>query len=170
MTERWVVFDLIGVLAGPSWRQIATIDISRWEAFKRGQIPEAAFWDAEHAAAHRRALRFQRERLAYVKQLKARGTKICLATNFSGEWLRDLLAKSGETALFDAQVVSAEVKVAKPDPAFFAEVLRHAPAGSIFVDDQEPNCAAAARAGLRAVLAYPGCAVEDEVERLLSSP
>jgi HAD superfamily hydrolase (TIGR01509 family) len=165
--ERWVVFDLIGVLAEPSWREVAKVDIARWHALKLGQSPEAMFWDAELAAAYREVLSFRTDRRAFVERLKARGIKICLATNFSTEWLRDLLAKSAATTLFDARVVSAEVKVAKPDPAFFAEVLRHAPAGSIFVDDQEANCAAAARAGLRAILAYPGCGVEEEVERLL---
>jgi len=65
-------------------------------------------------------------------------------------------------------VVSAEVGVAKPDAAFFQEVLRRAPLGSIFVDDQRANCAAAKLAGLRPIFAYPGCPVEAEVERLLA--
>lgn len=170
MSERWVVFDLIGVLAEPSWREVAKVDAERWRAFKLGQIAEPAFWDAELAAAYRKVLGFRADRLAYVRRLKARGRRVCLATNFSGEWLRDLLARSGAGALFDARVVSAEVKVAKPDPAFFAEVRRYAPAGSIFVDDQEPNCAAAARAGLQAIFAYPGCGVEEEVELRLAQP
>jgi HAD superfamily hydrolase (TIGR01509 family) len=165
--ERWVVFDLIGVLAEPSWREIAPQAASRWRSFKLGESAEAMFWDAAHAAAYRKVLSFRSDRRAYVERLKARGLKICVATNFSGEWLRDLLLKSEAGALFDARVVSAEVKVAKPDPAFFAEVLCHAPRGSIFVDDQEENCRAAERAGFRVIFAYPGCAVEAEVERLL---
>ncbi len=167
MTDQWVVFDLIGVLAEPSWREIAPLDASLWRRFKLGALTEAAFWDAAHAAAYRRVLSFRRDRLGYVERLKGRGYKVCVATNFSGEWLRALLAKSGAEGLFDARVVSAEVRVAKPDPRFFAEVLRHATKGSVFVDDQKQNCEAAAQAGLRAVYAYPGCAVEDEVERLL---
>jgi HAD superfamily hydrolase (TIGR01509 family) len=164
---QWVVFDLIGVLAEPSWREIAPLDASKWRSFKLGGLAEAAFWDAAHAAAYRKVLSFRSDRLAYVKRLKERGYKICVATNFSGEWLGDLLSKSGASMLFDARVVSAEVKVGKPEPAFFVEVLRHVPGGSIFVDDQKSNCDAAARAGLRVVFAHPGRAVEDEVERLL---
>jgi HAD superfamily hydrolase (TIGR01509 family) len=165
--ERWVVFDLIGVLAGPSWREIVPEDTSKWRSFRLGESSEALFWDATHAATYREVLSFRSDRRAYVERLKARGLKICVATNFSAEWLDHLLAKSEAGALFDARVVSAEVKVAKPDPAFFAEVRRYAPRGSIFVDDQKENCAAAARAGLRAIWAHPGCAVEEEVERLL---
>ena len=168
MNERWVVFDLIGVLAGPSWREIGPEAAPRWRSFKLGEIDEATFWDAARAAAYRRVLDFRSERRAYVEELKARGRKICVATNFSGGWLRHLLSKSAAEALFDARVVSSEVKVAKPDPAFFAEVLRLAPLGSIFVDDQAQNCAAAERAGLRAIVARPGCGVEEEVERLFS--
>lgn len=167
MKERWIVFDLIGVLAGPSWREIAPQGASKWPSFRLGELSEAMFWDAAHAAAYRAALSFRSDRRAYVERLKARGFQICLATNFSAEWLRHLLAKSDAGALFDARVVSAEVKVAKPDPAFFAEVRRHAPRGSIFVDDQKENCAAAERAALRAIFAHPGCAVEEELEKLL---
>jgi HAD superfamily hydrolase (TIGR01509 family) len=167
VSERWIVFDLIGVLAEPSWREIATGGDDAWRSFKRGERAEALFWDAAHAAAYRRVLSFRRDRLTYVRALKARGYHICLASNFSREWLVALLAKGGAAGLFDAQVVSAEVGAAKPDPAFFDEVRCHAPPGSIFVDDQKANCDAAERAGLRAIFAYPGCSIEAEVERLL---
>lgn len=169
MTERWVVFDLIGVLAEPSWREITTAADHDWSAYRVGEIPESVFWSADLAAAHRKVLSFRGDRLAYLRSLKARGVRVCVATNFSGEWLDALLARSSSTGIFDARVVSSEIGAAKPDPAFFTEVLRHAPPGSIFVDDQKPNCDAAARAGLIAVLAYPGFPVQAEVDRLLSS-
>jgi len=167
VSERWIVFDLIGVLAEPSWREIATAHDSAWQTFKRGECAEALFWDAAHAAAYRKVLRFRSDRLAYVRALKARGYRICLASNFSREWLVALLAKGGAAGLFDAQVVSAEVGAAKPDPAFFDEVRCHAPRGSIFVDNQKANCDAAASSGFRPIFAYPGCPIEAEVERLL---
>jgi len=167
VNDQWIVFDLIGVLAEPSWREIATASREAWRSYKLGERAEAAFWDAAHAAAYRRAVGFRRDRLAYVRSLKARGYRICLATNFSREWLLALLAKGGAGELFDAEVVSAEVGVAKPDAAFFQEVLRRAPPGSIFVDDQKANCAAAKLAGLRPLFVYPGCPVDAEVDRLL---
>lgn len=169
MRERWLVFDLIGVLAEPSWREIAPTEGDKWRSYKRGERAEATFWDAAHATAYRKVLGFRGDRLAYVRALKERGVKICLATNFSPEWLGALLAKSDAGGLFDARVVSAELGAAKPDPAFWEQVLRHAPRGSIVVDDQQTNCDAAARAGFLVVFAYPGCAVEREVDRLLGA-
>jgi HAD superfamily hydrolase (TIGR01509 family) len=162
-----VVFDLIGVLAEPSWREFAPPGLETWPRLRAGEIPEGAFWSAAHALAYRRALCFRRDRLAYVERLRARGHRICLATNFHSGWLAALLEKSETARLFDAAVVSSEIGVAKPDPRFFAEVRRHAPADSVFVDDQKPNCEAAARAGLRPVHAYLGRDIEGEVERLL---
>lgn len=165
--ERWIVFDLIGVLAEPSWREIATFDWDAWRAYRRGEITEATFWDAAHAAAYRRVIGFRADRLSLVRALKAKGHRVALATNFSREWLSALLAKGGDFALFDAEIVSSEVGAAKPDPAFFAALTRRVPRGSIFIDDQKANCDAAVRAGLRAIFAYPGFSVEAEIDRLL---
>jgi HAD superfamily hydrolase (TIGR01509 family) len=165
VSDPWVVFDLIGVLAGPSWRAIAPEAADAWRSFKLGERPEAAFWDEGRAAAYREALSFHADGLALVRRLKQRGYRVCLATNFSAAWLDHLLAKAGARGLFDARVVSAEVKVAKPDAAFWDHVLRHAPRGSIFVDDQRNNCEAAARAGLEAIWAAPGGGAFEEVER-----
>jgi len=164
-----VVFDLIGVLAEPSFREIAPFDADRWRLFKLGLLREEAFWSAAHAAAYRRVLSFRGDRLAHLERLRARGYRVCLATNFSGAWLAALLAKSGAARLFDAAVVSSEIGLAKPDPRFFDELRSHAPAGSIFVDDQKRNCEAAARAGLRPIHAYPGRDIEGDVEKLLGA-
>lgn len=170
MSAEVIVFDLIGVLAEPSWREIVPPDIATWRRFRVGEIPESAFWSSAHAAAYRRVLSFRRDRIAYVERLRARGYRICLATNFFAGWLAALLEQREERAearLFDFLVVSSEIGAAKPDASFFAEVRRSAPAGSVFVDDQKSNCEAAARAGLRPVHAYPGRDIEGEVERLL---
>lgn len=166
MSVEVIVFDLIGVLAEPSWREIAPPDIATWHRLRVGEIPESAFWSSAHAAAYRRVLSFRRDRLAYLERLRARGYRICLATNFFAGWLAALLERR-EARLFDVIVVSSEIGAAKPDARFFAEVRRSAPAGSVFVDDQKSNCEAAARAGLRPVHAYPGRDIEGEVERLL---
>ena len=57
--------------------------------------------------------------------------------------------------LFDDIVCSAEVGIAKPDPAIYAlacERLRLPPSACVFVDDHEVNVRAAEAAGLTAVL------------------
>lgn len=56
--------------------------------------------------------------------------------------------------LFDDIVCSAEVGMAKPEPAVYrlaAERLGLPPEACIFVDDAEPNVAAAAAVGMRAI-------------------
>lgn len=61
----------------------------------------------------------------------------------------------GVVDLFDDIVCSAEVGLAKPEPAIYAlacERLGVAPAASVFVDDAESNVQAAEAAGLRGIL------------------
>lgn len=56
--------------------------------------------------------------------------------------------------LFDDIVCSAEIGTAKPDPAIYrlaADRLRLPPEACVFVDDSEPNVAAAVAVGMRGV-------------------
>lgn len=65
------------------------------------------------------------------------------------ERLRDGL---GIADLFDAVVCSAEVGMAKPEPAIYrlaAERLGLPPEACVFIDDHEPNVAAAGQVGMR---------------------
>jgi len=60
----------------------------------------------------------------------------------------------GLGGLFDVEIVSALVGLAKPDPAIFRlalERLGTAPEATIFVDDYPPNVAAAAALGIQAL-------------------
>jgi len=60
----------------------------------------------------------------------------------------------GLDGLFDVEVISALVGLAKPDPAIYQlalERLGTAPEATVFVDDYEPNVAAAAELGIRAI-------------------
>jgi putative hydrolase of the HAD superfamily len=60
----------------------------------------------------------------------------------------------GLGGLFDVEIVSALVGLAKPDPAIFGlalERLGTAPEATIFVDDYPPNVAAAAALGIQAL-------------------
>lgn len=151
--SRWVAFDLIGVLAGPSWRTMEEApDRSSWDALRVGSLSEEAFWSSSSAVAYRNALRFDNQRLNFVRQLRSQGFRVCLATNFLDVWLRHLLAMV-EDPPFDACLVSSVVRVAKPQPDFWRLLLHVVPKGTVFVDDQEANCLAAASAGLSSICA-----------------
>jgi HAD superfamily hydrolase (TIGR01509 family) len=69
--------------------------------------------------------------------------------------LRARLERDGIHALFDDVVISAEVGMAKPDPAIFRlaiERLGLAPAECVFVDDWDANVEAAREVGMRGVI------------------
>ncbi len=167
--DKWVVFDLIGVLAEPSWREIAEGDPDVWLRFKCGELSEGEFWDDGVGRAYRKMLNFREDRLDLVRKLKGRGYKICVATNFSGEWLKELLAKSQQEGLFDGKVVSGEIGIPKPSKEFWDVVRRYAPVGTVVVDDQHENCEAARSAGYKAVWAHPACDLEHELGGLLAA-
>ncbi|WAS89605.1 HAD family hydrolase [Nannocystis punicea] len=155
-----VAFDLIGVLAEPSWREIDRApDRERWHRLRVGAIEEEAFWDPASAAAYRACLRLRSDRLALVSRLRARGHRIALATNFARAWLAVIRERLGGSGLVDHWLCSAELGVAKPDPGFWAHLRALAPA-VVVVDDQTANIAAARAAGLTAVWALPGADLE----------
>ena len=163
-----VVFDLIGVLARPSWRELCVDpDLAAWRRLRVGGLAEAEFWPAELAAAWRAALGLRADRLALLARLRARGHAIAVASNFAREWLPAVQART-PPGLVDRWIVSGEVGAAKPDPRFWAALLRHVPAGSLVVDDQRGNCEAAARAGLRALWVPSGAGFTARLEAALA--
>lgn len=166
---RALVFDLIGVLAAPSWRELCgRPDLDAWRRLRVGAIDEAEFWAPELAAAYRGALALRGDRLAFLARLRARGHAISIASNLARAWLP--LAQAGVPAgLVDRWLVSGEVGVAKPDPRFWAALLRHVPVGSLVVDDQRANCEAATRAGLRGLWVPSGAGFEARVEAALAA-
>jgi HAD superfamily hydrolase (TIGR01509 family) len=165
-----VVFDLIGVLAWPSWRELCVApDLAAWRRLKVGAASEAEFWSAEAAAAYRAALGLRRDRIALLQDLRDRGSSIVIASNFAAEWLPAIRAAT-PPGLIARWVVSGELGVAKPEPAFYAALRRHVPAGSAVVDDQRANCEAATRAGLRGLWAPAGVDVAALVESALAIP
>lgn len=155
-----IAFDLIGVLAEPSWREIhGAPDRQRWHRLRIGAIDERDFWDDDAAAAYRACLRLRTDRLALVSRLRARGHRIALATNFARAWLTEIRVRIGDPGLVDHWLCSGELGVAKPDPRFWAHLRDLAPV-VVVVDDQRDNIDAARAAGLTGVWAVPGADLE----------
>lgn len=167
-TDKWVVFDLIGVLAEPSWRDLVPLESeyhARWTQLREGRLAEEEFWTPEMQRKYRSLLSFRPSRLALVRDLKKRGYHIAVATNFSSAWLDELLShlSGADRGLFSEFLVSDRVGVAKPQPGFFESLKQIAPEGSVFVDDRLANCEAARRAGYRAVWAHPAARLDEEI-------
>lgn len=155
-----IAFDLIGVLAEPSWRElVAAPDLARWRQLRVGRIAEPDFWDEADAAAFRACLDLRADRLALLTRLRARGHRLLLASNFAAAWIPALRARLPDPALFERWLISGELGVAKPDPAFWRILRAHDP-DLLLVDDQAENLAAARGAGLRALSALPGADLE----------
>lgn len=163
---REVVFDLIGVLGRPSWRELVVDPWAHdWRGIRVGAITEEAFWGPESAAAYRRAFGLRRDRVALLRRLRADGHTITIASNFAREWAPMVQARM-PAGLVDRWVISGEVGAAKPDQAFWRAV--GAAPGTVVVDDQAANVAAAEVAGLRGVVAAPGVDLAGLVARALA--
>lgn len=161
-----VVFDLIGVLARPSWRElVADPRAHDWKRLKVGAITEAEFWSPTLAAAYRGAIGLRADRIALLRRLRAAGVTITIASNYAREWLPEVVRRM-PAGLVARWVVSGEVGAAKPDLAFWT-ALAAAP-GTVMVDDQAGNVAAATASGLRGVLAAPGLDFDAAVLRALA--
>jgi putative hydrolase of the HAD superfamily len=85
-----------------------------------------------------------------LRKAKAAGVRTCLLSNSWGNtYPRELFAE-----LFDAVVISAEVRLRKPDPAIFhhaLELIGLSPEECAFIDDIEHNVRAAEELGITGV-------------------
>jgi epoxide hydrolase-like predicted phosphatase len=85
-----------------------------------------------------------------IKELKAKGYKIYALSNMSKEYI-EFLRKLPVFECFDAQVISSEVGLGKPDRKFYEHLLTHCelnPAETIFIDDRKDNVEAAEELGI----------------------
>ena len=107
-----------------------------------------------------------------LARLRAGGARLAVVSNWDVS-LHDVLERTGLRPLVDAVVISAELGVAKPDPAIFRAALDRlgaAAEGSVHVGDSlEHDVAGARAAGLEAVLvARNGAAAPDGVRTVRS--
>ena len=122
------------------------------------------------------------EAASTLEALRRDGYRLGVVAN-AEPWLRDVLAASGLASLLDAIVISADVGVAKPEPAIFAlalEALGTEAERAVFVGDQpRVDGEGAAAAAIPFVLfdpdgfepAWPGRRIErlSELPRLLAT-
>jgi len=138
-----------------------------WRDVERGIGDRAAWTEAAHRELEQRAGRsLPPLHEEWKKAQAAIGPNLELARSLRPHYrvsvlsnadvsLRDRLERDGLHHLFDDIVVSAEVGMAKPEPAIFrlaAERLGLAPGECVFVDDWDKNVEAARDVGMPAVL------------------
>lgn len=89
-----------------------------------------------------------------LQALKAAGYTVGLLSNISTEKYEVLRRKYRFFDHFDSQLISADVKLLKPDPRIYAlllEQIKQAAEDCIFIDDSAVNVAGADRVGLNAI-------------------
>jgi putative hydrolase of the HAD superfamily len=94
------------------------------------------------------------ETVALVHRLRAAGLGVHLGTNQSLRRAAFMREQLGYDELFDTSCYSAELGLAKPDPAYFrraAELIGAPAAEVLFVDDVEPNVQAARDVGMAGI-------------------
>lgn len=93
--------------------------------------------------------------LEVVVEARAAGLKTALATNqqpYRGTWMQQNLPYADH---FDELCYSFELGLAKPDPAFFTEIVGRlgvTPAEAVMIDDLPENVEAARSAGLHGIV------------------
>jgi epoxide hydrolase-like predicted phosphatase len=94
------------------------------------------------------------EMVALIESLR-KNYRTALLSNAIKPFLREVLAKHDLERLFDVILVSAEEGIAKPDPAFFQQMIDKlgVPAKEcLFIDDNIVNVETAKLVGMQAVL------------------
>ncbi len=178
VTERWE--SLLGLDAGQINQRMADI----WRDGGIGAVSEA---DVHRALAERLGLDQRQadefmgwvwreylgsantELIEYVRRLRPRYRTGILSNSFVGAREREQAAY-GFADLVDEIVYSHECGLSKPDPAIYAltcERLGAAAGQVLFVDDLEPNVAAARQAGLHAILYAGNAQVIGDIEAAL---
>jgi putative hydrolase of the HAD superfamily len=123
----------------------------------RGELPELAIGAGELTAALLESLRFRAfpEAAAALAALRRLGLRLVVVSNWDVS-LHERLAETGLAGLVDGALASAELGVAKPDPAIFAEALDVAGARAEDAwhvgDSVEADVGGALAAGIRPVL------------------
>lgn len=94
------------------------------------------------------------ELIAYIRELKTQGAKVGLLSNSSIEYISPFLHKYGLEKVFNPLLISAEIKIAKPDERAFriaTKMLGEEFDSVLFIDDTWKNVESAQKLGMKAI-------------------
>ena len=94
------------------------------------------------------------ESIDMFNQLADNGLNIFLLSNINTADYRQLAEQFDFFTRFTGQVISGDIKLAKPDPAIFNHLLETSdlqPHETVFIDDSPENCQAAHALGFHAI-------------------
>lgn len=91
----------------------------------------------------------------YIKQAKAAGLKLAVASSSPRDWVEHYLNKLGLLPYFDAICTASEVKQVKPDPELYElalEKLNVQPSEAVAIEDSPNGARAAVAAGIHCIV------------------
>jgi epoxide hydrolase-like predicted phosphatase len=112
------------------------------------------------------------EMVELVRGLVARGVPVYGLSNMATKTFAWLEAQHELWGLFQGIVISAHLRMMKPDAEIFEHILREyglVATETVFIDDNRPNVAAAGRLGLRTILFQSPEQCARELHQLLGS-
>lgn len=140
------------------------------DAYDRGDLTTGQYWegvarrlgvdlppDAIDALAHLDKDMWSRpntEMTEWVAALHSAGYKTAVLSNMQQDMVAHVRAKFLWLEDFDCQVFSSEIRLIKPDPAFYRLCLAKLgtnPRETIFIDDREENVEGARAVGMTAI-------------------
>lgn len=102
----------------------------------------------------RKHIIINRELLKFIKPLKEK-YKIGLLSNFTHEWLREVINENHLSEYFDQILISSEQKLIKPELEFFQKMFDLLGVNKeqvIFIDDRDYQVEAAEKFGIKSIL------------------
>lgn len=195
-----IIFDIGNVLAWFRWKDYArdlgfseemvervgraTVRTQIWRETDRGvlSIPEAVeqciALDPEIEDEIRLFYKDRRELVTeydysegLIRDLKARGYKVYLLSNYSEDHFQYILSKFRFFGLEDGMVISYREKVLKPEPEIYNILFERyglKPEECVFLDDTEVNIETAVKLGMRGIVFKNYEQGIGELERILS--
>lgn len=150
-------------LAGPKTPEVSELYYGQlYDRLWAGDLPTGEFFDrivegtgrtSEQAREKLVELFVTTPQIVKVAEWGQRA-HLALLSNHRAEWIRPVLDRAGVLDLFEVVWVSAEMGLAKPNPAIYSPVLDWTDGRpALFVDDAPRNVLSSEKAGLRCLLA-----------------
>jgi putative hydrolase of the HAD superfamily len=111
--------------------------------------------------------------LALMEELASQGLPLYCLSNMPAERYAYLQRTYGFWDLFSGIIISAHVKMVKPEPGIFEHLLAtHGlnPASSLFIDDSQTNIRAARSVGIHGILFTNTAACRQQIELFVFPP
>lgn len=115
---------------------------------KRIGVPKETIWPAV-----KKHIIINKDLLEFIKSLKEK-YKIGLLSNFTHEWLREVINENHLKSYFDQILISSEQKLIKPELEFFQKIFDLLGINKdevIFIDDREYQIDAANKFGIKSI-------------------